>query len=196
MGQRWHTAQEPLSLADAQVSIALAAVSGGMFELGDDMPLLSTEPDRIALVKNHDLLQVARLGRAALPLDLMTYKAEDTMPSVYLTKEDRRVTVLTVFNWSEKARSHTFALAELGLPQGDSYTASDVLDNSRSVKLVGGKLGARRPTAHSVRMIKLVDTSVAAAAPTITAEVPSGAETGGVVKLAATAKVNGVPAIA
>jgi hypothetical protein len=195
-GQRWHTAQKPLSLADAQVSIALVAVSGGMFELGDNMPLLSTQPDRLALVKDHDLLQLARLGRAALPLDLMTYQAEDTMPSVYLTKEDGRVTVLTLFNWSEGARSHTFTLAELGLAQGDSYTASDVLDNGRSVEFGGGKLVLADQPAHSVRMIKLVDTSIAAAAPTITAEVPSSAETGAVVKFAAMAKADGVPAIA
>jgi hypothetical protein len=92
-----------------------------MFELADDMPLLGTEPERLALVKNPDLLQMAKLGRASLPLDMMTYKAEDTIPSVYLLKEDRRQAMLTVFNWTEGARSHTFTLADLRLPEGDSY---------------------------------------------------------------------------
>jgi alpha-galactosidase len=195
-GQRWHTAKEPITLADAEVSMALAAVSGGMFELGDDMPLLSTEPERLALVKNPDLLQMAKLGRASLPLDLMTYRAEDTIPSVYLLKEDRRQAVLTVFNWTEGARSHTFTLADLGWPEGDSYQASDVLDNNKSVELIGGKLELDNQPAHSVRMIKIIDTSVAAGAPTIAADVPSAVETGAAVKFSVTAKAEGVPAIA
>jgi hypothetical protein len=62
--------------------------------------------------------------------------------------------------------------------------------------LAGGKLVLADQPAHSVRIIKLVDTSVTAAAPTITAEVPSSAEAGAVVKFAATAKPDGVPAIA
>jgi hypothetical protein len=195
-GQMWHTAKEPLTLSDAEVSIALTAVSGGMFEIGDDIPLLSTEPERLALVKNPDLLQMAKLGRASLPLDMMTYKAEDTMPSVYFLKEDRRQAVLTVFNWTEGARSHTFTLADLGLPEGDSYQASEVFDNSKSVELAGGKLALDNQPAHSVRMIKIIDNSVAAAAPTITADVPSNAEAGAAVKFSATAKAEGVPAIA
>ena len=167
-----------------------------MFELGDDMPLLSAEPERLALVKNPDLLQMAKLGRASLPLDLMTYRPEDTIPSVYFLKEDRRQAVLTVFNWTEGARSHTFTLADWGLPEGDSYQASDIFDNSKSVELAGGKLTLDNQPAHSVRMIKIIDTSVAAAAPTITAAVPSTAKTGAAVKFSATAKAEGVPAIA
>ncbi len=195
-GQRWHTAKEPISLTDAEVSIALTAVSGGMFELGDDMPLLSAQPERLALVKNADVLQMAKLGRASLPLDMMTYKAEDTMPSVHLLKEDRRQAVLTVFNWTEEARSHTFTLADLRLPEGDVYQASDVLDHNKSVKLAGGKLVMDNQPAHTVRMIKIIDNSVAAAAPAITADVPSAAEVGAAVKFSATAKADGVPAIA
>lgn len=195
-GQRWHTAKEPITLTDAEVSIALAAVSGGMFELGDDMPLLSTEPERLALVKNPDLLQMAKLGRASLPIDLMTYNDEDKIPSVNLLKEDRRQAVLTVFNWTDGARSHTFTLADLGLPMGDSYQASSVFDNGRSVEFAGGKLTLENQPAHSVRMIKIIDTSVPAAAPTISVDAPSTAETGAVVKFSATAEADGVPAIA
>ena len=33
-----HGGGRPLTLDEAQVSIALAAVSGGMFEIGDDLP--------------------------------------------------------------------------------------------------------------------------------------------------------------
>ena len=65
------TIRAPLTLNEAEVSIALAAVSGGMFEIGDDLAILGKDPERLALVKNPDLLAMARLGRAgAITLDL------------------------------------------------------------------------------------------------------------------------------
>ena len=73
-----------LSLQEAQAAIALAAVSGGMYEIGDDLPTLGEEKDRLALVKNPDLLNMAKIRRASLPLDLMTYEAEDEQPSIFL----------------------------------------------------------------------------------------------------------------
>jgi len=194
-GHRWHTAKEPISLPDAEVSIALAAVSGGMFELGDDMPLLSAQPERLALVKNPDLLEMAKLGRASLPLDMMTYRPEDEIPSVYVLKEDRRQAMLTVFNWTDGARSHTFRLADWGLPEGDTYQASDIFDGSKSVELGGGRLTLDGQPAHSVRMIKIIDTSVEAAPPAITADVPSSAPTGVAVKFSAAARADSVPVI-
>ena len=45
-------AEPSLSLAAAQASIALSAVSGGMYEIGDDMLVLGSEKDRLALVEN------------------------------------------------------------------------------------------------------------------------------------------------
>ena len=78
------TIQAPVTLNEAQVSIALAAVSGGMFEIGDDLPTLGSDPERLALVRNPDLLAMAKLGRAALPLDLLTYADKDEQPSVFL----------------------------------------------------------------------------------------------------------------
>jgi len=191
----WHTARKPISMDDAEVSIALAAVSGGMFELGDDLPLLSVQRERRALVENAGLLQMAKLGRVSLPLDLMTYRAEDEIPSVFFLKEDERLSMLTLFNWTEGARTHTFTLADLGLPEGDTYQATDIFDSSKPVELDAGRLTLDAQPAHSVRMIKIIDTSVAAAPPAITADVPSSATTGAVVKFSAAAKPEGVPAL-
>jgi hypothetical protein len=42
--------QAPLTLEEAQVPVTLAAVSGGMFEIGDDLPTLGQDAERIALV--------------------------------------------------------------------------------------------------------------------------------------------------
>jgi hypothetical protein len=70
-------------------------------------------------------------------------------------------------------RSHTVRLADLGLPAGHTFAATDVLDQNEKVKLEGGAARLEnRP--QSVRVIKLIDTSVAAAAPTVTAQVPTG----------------------
>src|SRR5208283_5589016 len=106
----WRGNKVPLTLEEAEASIVLSAISGGMFEIGDDLPTLGESPDRVALVKNPDLLDMVRLSRASLPLDLMTYRPEDKQPSIFLLKEDKRQQILTVFNWTEEARSH-----ELGL---------------------------------------------------------------------------------
>src|SRR2546423_13747128 len=71
----------PLRLESAQASIVLATLAtGARFAIGDDLPTLGMELERLALVTNPDLLQMGKLGRAAKPLDLMTYRPEDGQP--------------------------------------------------------------------------------------------------------------------
>ena len=114
---RWH----PLTLEDAKVSIALSAVSGGMYEIGDDLPMLFADADRMALVQNRDLLNMARYAHAASPLDLMSYAAEDEMPSVFLLRESKRQSILAVFNWTEKERKHELSFSEIGIEAGHNH---------------------------------------------------------------------------
>ena len=105
----------PFRCAAAQASIALSAVSGGMYEIGDDMLVLGSEKDRLALVENQDLLNMAKVGRASTPVDLMTYEPEDEQPSIFFSAESPRQAMLTVFNWTNTPGSHTLKLADLGL---------------------------------------------------------------------------------
>ena len=98
-------AQPSLSLGAAQASIALSAISGGMYEIGDDMLVLGSEKDRLALVENRELLNMAKVGRASTPMDLMTYEPEDEQPSIFFLREDQRQALLTVFNWTNSFRS-------------------------------------------------------------------------------------------
>jgi hypothetical protein len=164
--QSWHGGQQPLTLDEAKVSIALSAVSGGMFEIGDDLPTLGASPERLALVKNADLLDMARLGRASTPIDLLSYAPADQMPSVFLLKEDAHQSILTVFNWTEAPRTRVINLAQLGLKDSGHYKLIDVLgEEEGSINFV------QKP--HSVRMIKLVDNSVSPVAPSLEAQAPN-----------------------
>lgn len=191
----WHGGQTPLTLDEAKVSIVLSAVSGGMYEIGDDLPTLGQDADRMALVENQDLINMARLGRAALPLDLMNYRPEDQLPSVFLLREDRRQSILAVFNWTEQPLSHSFTMTDLKLPAGGQYQGFDVLDGEKPVAINNGSVALDSQPPHSVRVIKIVDASVPAAAPTLTVQVPPQAKMGENLTFMAEADEKGVPAV-
>jgi alpha-galactosidase len=182
-----------VSLPEAEAAIVLAAVSGGMYQIGDDLPMLDAEKDRLALVVHPDLLRIAKLSRAFTPVDLMSYETPDLQPSVFFLQADARESMLAVFNWTEQPRSHTFRLDSLGLPSGHSYRATDVLDSARPVALADGAIRLEGQPPHSVRLIKLIDGAIPAAAPTIAAQVPSEAKAGEAITLSAQA--TGVPAL-
>ncbi len=162
--QSWHGGQHPLSLEEAKASIALSAVAGGMFEIGDDLPTLGSSPDRVALVKNKDLLDMAHLGRASIPVDLMTYTPSDGQPSVFLLKEDNRQSILTIFNWTEVERKHDITLASLGLKNPGKYQITEVFGDSTCCKNSSEVINLVQPP-HSVRMFKLIDNSFPATPP-------------------------------
>ncbi len=192
----WHRGKAELTLDEARASIALSAVSGGMFEIGDDLSTLFQDADRMALVRNQDLINMARLGRASKPIDLMSYEPEDGMPSAFLLRESKRQSVLTVFNWTDKPRSRQFSLADLGLAgsnQRSNYELMDIFEN----QTIGGKpnsLALDLPP-FSVRMVKILDSSIAPAAPTIKAQVPKNVATGSPVAFSAATDPSGVPAL-
>ncbi len=157
--ESWHRSRKPLTLSEAQVQIALAAVAGGMYDIGDNLPPLASEPDRLALIENRELLRMVNLRRAATPVDLMSFEAKDEMPSVYFLREDAQQSMLAVFNWTEGPRSHTFELSSLGLPQAHSYKAYDVLNGDAPVAIEGASVAINAQSPHSVKLLKIVDSS-------------------------------------
>lgn len=190
----WHMAAHPLTLNEARASIVLAALAGGMYEVSDDLPTLGSEPRRLALVENHDLLDMVRLGKAALPLDLMTYRPQDRQPSIFFLHEDARQSMLAVFNWTDQARHHDIKLASLPLPQG-SYQAYDALRGDRPYPVDHSAL-VLKLAPRSVCLLKLIDTKVAASAPRVQASVPSSGDIEQPVNFRAQAMASGVPALA
>jgi alpha-galactosidase len=183
------------SLATAQTSIALSAIAGGMYEIGDDLLVLGSEKDRLALVENRDLLNMAKAGRASTPVDLMTYSPEDGQPSVFFLRQSPRQSIVTVFNWADKPRTRSLNLRDLGLSASPTMVASGVLDSNGSFKLEGGAIRIENQTPQSAIVIKLVDTAVAKAAPTVTAQVPSQSKAGETIVLSAQSDPGGAPAL-
>jgi hypothetical protein len=169
----WLDSKEPSSLDEAQVSIALSAVSGGMLEIGDALPSLWNNPDRLALIENEDVINMVRLGQASEPIDLMTFPAQDGQPSLFFLKEDARQSILTIFDWTEQPRSHSITLAALGLAPSASYRVEDVLNKKDlSADLRAGNLLINQPR-HSVRMLKIVAEQASAETPEIQIQSPT-----------------------
>jgi alpha-galactosidase len=183
------------SLATAQTSIALSAIAGGMYEIGDDLLVLDNEKDRLALVENRDLLNMAKAGRASTPVDLMTYEPEDGQPSVFLLRQSPRQSILTVFNWTDKPRSRSLSLKDLGVPASDTITATKVMDTSSNFILAGDAIRLENQAPKSAVVVKLVDTAIAKAAPTVTVRVPSKSKAGETITFSAQADPGGVPAL-
>jgi alpha-galactosidase len=193
--QDWHGGIKPLTLDEAKVSIALAAIAGGMYEIGDDLPTLGADSDRLALVKNQDLLNMTRLGRSSRPLDLMSYTPDDGMPSIFLLAESKRQSMLAVFNWTENPRRHKLDFAsDLGLPGHEPNQVFDVFESRQ----VGTDLNSIDITVspHSVALFKIIHGSIPAAAPIIAMKVPDDSQAGNTIEFCVHADPGGVPPIA
>lgn len=160
----WHGGRKPLSADEGMVSVVLSAVSGGLFEIGDDLPTLGKSPDRLAWLKNRDLLDMVQLGRASKPADLLTYQKEDLEPSIFVLRESNRQTMVAIFNWTEGARSHDLSLSQLGLSGKDTYDVTEVLAPAPQTSKAKTTLHVEQP-AHSVRLLKLIDDSAPAKTP-------------------------------
>lgn len=173
-----------LTLDEAKSSIVLAAVSGGMLEIGDNLPTLGADQERLALVTNKDLIAMVKLGRSSVPVDLLSYLPEDEQPSIFVLKEDTRQTILSVFNWTDGPRSHNLSFASLGLSGDKTYAVSDIFNEAKAFRLSPGSLAIDQ-AAHSVRVLKIIDKSVPPVAPQVHAEHPSETTAGETIQLAA-----------
>jgi hypothetical protein len=124
----------------------------------------------------------------------MTYEPEDEQPSIFFLRESPRQAMLTVFNWTSTARSHTLNLEGLGFSAGHTVTMTDVMNQNAPSALAGSTVRLDVPP-QSVKVIKLIDTSVAEAAPTNTPQVPSAANAGETIHMSAQTDADGVPAV-
>jgi alpha-galactosidase len=192
--QSWHGGQRPLTLDEARVSIALAAVSGGMFEIGDDLPTLGASPERLSLAKNTDLIEMARLGRSSTPVDLMTYAPGDKQPSIFLLKENERQSILTIFNWTDAEVKRSINLAPLGLKEPGKYQLVELFGVQGCCSSSAGAINLTQKP-HSVRMLRLIDDSVPAVEPPFEIRSVSAAKAGESVTFSAAASSAQAPVL-
>jgi alpha-galactosidase len=139
---------------------------------------------------------MARYGHAARPLDLMSYMPEDEMPSVFLLRESKRQSILAVFNWTQKERKHDFSFSDLFSDPGLAAhnTVSDVFGSGALISGNSASLSLSVPP-HSVRMVKIVDASIAASAPSVNVQAAEGIATGKPAQFSAQSASDGVPAL-
>jgi hypothetical protein len=100
--------------------------------------------------------------------------------------------MLAVFNWTEKQREHEFSFSDLGLAEHN--TVSDVFGSSAASAETSAWLSLNVPP-HSVRMVKVVDTSIPASAPSVNMQAAEKIETGKPAAFSAQSAVDGVPAL-
>ncbi|HLI35084.1 MAG TPA: PKD domain-containing protein, partial [Terriglobia bacterium] len=110
-------------------------------------------------------------------------------------EEDRRQRMLAVYNWTDQPRSHSFSFSDLYLPAGHTFQAFDVLNHDSPIAFQNGMLQLQDQPPHSVRLIKLVDQSMPAMMPAVTANVPASAQAGQPVAFSASAVGSLVPAL-
>jgi hypothetical protein len=139
---------------------------------------------------------MAKLGRAALPLDLLSYEDNDEQPSVFWLPQDQRQSILAVFNWTEQSRSHTLTFSDLKLPSGRSYKLFDILAQNHPLAVDHEALRLENQPAHSVKLIKIIDASIPATAPSIAFQVQSQAKIGEEIEFSSKVAADGVPALA
>ena len=164
--QPWHGGKVPLTLDEAKASIALSAVAGGMYEIGDDLPALGADAERLALVQNQDLIEMIKLSRASKPVDLMSYSPEDNQPSIFWVEEDHRQGMLTIFNWTDQRHSRSIEFSSLGLAASNQYAISDVFDGKTVATPNPNSVVVDLPP-HSARLLKVVNVGVSAQPPSI-----------------------------
>src|SRR6266568_661611 len=156
---------------------AFCAVAGGMYEIGDDLPALGADPERLGLVQNRDMIEMIKLGRASKPVDLMSYSPKDDQPSIFWLEEDHRQGMLTIFNWTDQRHSHSIEFSSLGLPASNQYTISDVFDGKAVAPPNPNSVVVDLPP-HSARVLKIVDMGVPARPPVIKVEHLPNVKTG------------------
>jgi len=138
---------------------------------------------------------MAKFGRTATPVDLVSYRAEDEQPSIFLLAEDARQSILAVFNWTEQPRSHRLPFSLLGLSPGHAYHFEDIFEPGHRLSAEGDSIELE-PAAHSVALIKIIDTSLPPTAPSLRVQVPDHARVGEDLKFTASVDPKGVPAFA
>jgi len=139
---------------------------------------------------------MARLGRASTPVDLMDYTPEDEQPSIFYLREDPQQSVLTVFNWTGKPRTHTFQLTQFGFPATDAKVKATDVFTGGPISLSPQDILVVEQPPQSVRIFRLQDTTAPRLQPSITAKHVQEGHTSDELAFSATSSNNEEPVLA
>jgi len=143
--------------------ITVAALSGGVFMLSDDLETLPGE--RLALLRNPNVLALVG-GAAAEPVHLFSapereaqdhwFASPQELPPLWVRPEPDGSTVVAVYNWSDTERPYRLSFREATGTDG-SYAIADLWSPRRGGRSLGIKSNALRLNlpAHGVRLLKI-----------------------------------------
>jgi hypothetical protein len=148
---------------EARVMITIAALSGGVFMLSDDLETLPAE--RLALLRNANILGLVG-GPAAEPVHLFSAperEAQDhwfafpqELPPLWVRREADGAAVVAIYNWSDAERPYRLHFAEATGASG-AYQLTDLWSSRRGGRSLGTKADMVRMTLapHSVRLLRM-----------------------------------------
>jgi len=107
------------TLGEARGRVTLLALTGGVVFLGDNLPELEQQPERLRLVH----LCLPSSGQSARPIDLFRIgEAGRGYPRIWHLHAQREWAeweVVGVFNWSDEPLEETISRQDLGLGRGE-----------------------------------------------------------------------------
>jgi alpha-galactosidase len=152
-----------LTADEARVMISIAALSGGIFMLSDDLETLPA--DRLTLLRNPNVLGLVG-SPAAEPVHLFSAPEREAhdhwfafpqeLPPLWVRRDPDGGAVVAIYNWSDAARPYRLAFNE-AVGSGGSFNIADLWSSRRG----GRALGTRRESLrlnlppHSVRLLKM-----------------------------------------
>jgi alpha-galactosidase len=148
---------------EARLMITVAALSGGVFMLGDDLETLP--PERLALLRNPNVLGLIG-GPAAEPVHLFSapereaqdhwFAAPNELPPLWVRPEADGTTVVALYNWTDSARPYRLNFRE-ATGAGGTFSVADLWSTRRGGRALGVKTDTLRLTLepHSVRLLRM-----------------------------------------
>jgi alpha-galactosidase len=148
---------------EARVMITVAALSGGVFMLSDDLETLPAE--RLALLRNANVLRLVG-GPAAEPVHLFSapereaqdhwFASPQELPPLWICPDTDGSTIVAVYNWTDSARPYRLHFSEV-TDAGGTFAVADLWSARRGGRALGVKTDTLRLTLppHSVRLLKM-----------------------------------------
>ena len=148
---------------EARVMITIAALSGGVFMLSDDLETLAA--DRLALLRNPNVLDLVG-GPAAEPVHLFSapelevqdhwFAFPQELPPLWVRREADGGAIVAVFNWSDSARPYRLRFAEAA-GVGGAFLVVDLWSPRRGGRALGIKSDTLKLNLapRSVRLLRM-----------------------------------------